>query len=53
MSLTSTLRGSSRVQHFILRVVFNFNGFIPWNYARFLNYATERMFLQRVGGRYR
>ncbi|MCY7272686.1 MAG: hypothetical protein LH702_02795 [Phormidesmis sp. CAN_BIN44] len=26
---------------------------IPWNYARFLNYATDRMFLQRVGGRYR
>jgi hypothetical protein len=26
---------------------------IPWNYARFLNYANERLFLQRVGGRYR
>ncbi|NES08375.1 MAG: hypothetical protein F6K22_39895 [Okeania sp. SIO2F4] len=25
----------------------------PWNYARFLNYATEKMLLQRVGGGYR
>jgi hypothetical protein len=23
------------------------------NYARFLDYCTERLFLQRVGGRYR
>ncbi|MEH2055123.1 MAG: hypothetical protein V7K97_02850 [Nostoc sp.] len=28
-------------------------GYIPWNYARFLNYCTDRLFLQRVGGRYR
>jgi hypothetical protein len=25
-------------------------GYIPWNYARFLDYATERIFLQKVGG---
>ncbi|MEH1811708.1 MAG: hypothetical protein V7K26_30785 [Nostoc sp.] len=25
----------------------------PWNYARFLDYCTERLFLQRVAGRYR
>jgi hypothetical protein len=25
---------------------------IPWNYARFLDYATERLFLQKVGGGY-
>jgi DNA polymerase III delta prime subunit len=48
-----TQAGTACIQHFILRVVLYFNGFIPWNYARFLNYATERMFLQRVGGRYR
>ncbi|MEG4272719.1 MULTISPECIES: hypothetical protein [unclassified Microcoleus] len=41
------------IQHFILRFLLWFNGHIPWNYARFLNYATERMLLQRVGGRYR
>ncbi|NJL48850.1 MAG: hypothetical protein HC929_16990 [Leptolyngbyaceae cyanobacterium SM2_5_2] len=29
------------------------NSSIPWNYARFLNHCTERLLLQRVGGRYR
>ena len=41
------------IQHFTLRLILWLNGYIPWNYARFLNYATERLFLQRVGGRYR
>jgi len=27
-------------------------GYIPWNYARFLDYATEHIFLQKVGGGY-
>jgi len=25
----------------------------PWRYVRFLNYATNQLLLQRVGGRYR
>jgi hypothetical protein len=41
------------IQHFVLRLILYFNGYIPWNYARFLNYCTDRLFLQRVGGRYR
>ncbi|HEY9853433.1 MAG TPA: hypothetical protein V6D28_28440 [Leptolyngbyaceae cyanobacterium] len=41
------------IQHFVLRFILWSNGHTPWNYARFLNYATERMILQRVGGRYR
>ncbi|MBW4455306.1 MAG: NACHT domain-containing protein [Nostoc indistinguendum CM1-VF10] len=41
------------LEHFSLRLVLYFNGYIPWNYARFLDYCTERLFLQRVGGRYR
>jgi len=45
--------GLSCIQHFSLRLVLFFSSAIPWNYARFLNYATERMFLQRIGGRYR
>ncbi|KAM3115973.1 NACHT domain-containing protein [Phormidesmis sp. 146-33] len=45
--------GKACVQHFSLRLVLFLNRAIPWNYARFLNYATERMFLQRIGGRYR
>jgi hypothetical protein len=28
------------------------NGYIPWNYASFLNYATNCILLQKVGGGY-
>ncbi|MBW4421343.1 MAG: NACHT domain-containing protein [Myxacorys californica WJT36-NPBG1] len=45
--------GQACAQHLSLRLVLFLNRAIPWNYARFLNYATERMFLQRIGGRYR
>jgi len=45
--------GGACIQHFILRLILYRNGYIPWNYARFLDYCTERLFLQRVGGRYR
>ena len=41
------------IKHFTLRAVLCWCGLIPWNYARFLNYATEKKLLQRVGGRYR
>ncbi len=41
------------IKHLALRLVLWYNQFSPWDYARFLNYATERLFLQRVGGRYR
>ncbi|HBB32217.1 MAG TPA: hypothetical protein DDZ80_27575 [Cyanobacteria bacterium UBA8803] len=40
------------LQHFIMRIILWWNGYIPWNYARFLNYATKRIFLQKVGGGY-
>ena len=43
----------SGIKHLILRIILWWGGESPWNYARFLNYATERMLLQRVGGRYR
>ena len=45
--------GDACIQHFTLRLCLSSAGSIPWNYARFLNYATERLLLQRVGGRYR
>lgn len=48
-----TLGSFACIQHFTLRLILYFNGYIPWNYARFLDYCTERLFLQRVGGRYR
>ena len=53
MVLYATFMIPSTQQHFTLRIILCWNGYIPWNYARFLNYATERMFLQRIGGRYR
>jgi hypothetical protein len=45
--------GAACIQHFALRFVLWCYGLAPWRYARFLNDATERMFLQRIGGRYR
>ncbi|NEO47902.1 MAG: NACHT domain-containing protein [Moorea sp. SIO4A3] len=45
--------GKPAIQHFSLRLILYCNGYIPWNYAHFLNYATNRLFLQRVGGSYR
>jgi GTPase SAR1 family protein len=45
--------GKPVIQHSILRIILYFNGYIPWNYAHFLNNATKRLFLQRVGGGYR
>lgn len=41
------------ILHFALRLILYTSGHIPWNYARFLNYSTDRLLLQRVGGRYR
>jgi GTPase SAR1 family protein len=45
--------GIPAIKHFILRVILWSSGSIPWNYAKFLNYCTDRLFLQRVGGSYR
>ena len=44
--------GRPVIQHLSLRIILWINGFIPWNYARFLDYATERILLQKVGGGY-
>ncbi|MDJ0514783.1 MAG: AAA-like domain-containing protein [Trichodesmium sp. MO_231.B1] len=44
--------GEACVKHFILRVILYFNSYIPWNYTRFLDYATHLIFLQKVGGGY-
>jgi hypothetical protein len=45
--------GRASIQHLLLRLLLYRNNCIPWNYSRFLDYATERFFLQRVGGGYR
>lgn len=45
--------GRACIKHFALRLVLYYHDIIPWNYARFLDYATERQLIQRTGGRYR
>jgi len=44
--------GSACIRHFALRLILHCNGYSPWNYARFLGYATDCLFLQKVGGGY-
>ncbi|MCG5061385.1 MAG: NACHT domain-containing protein [Limnoraphis sp. WC205] len=44
--------GYAVIQHLTLRSMLYIKGFAPWNYARFLDYATELIFLQKVGGGY-
>ena len=44
--------GIACLQHLTLRLVLYFSGYIPWNYARFLDYTTQLIFLQKVGGGY-
>jgi hypothetical protein len=39
-------------QHFILRLILGARKQIPWNYARFLDQAAERILLRKVGGGY-
>ena len=45
--------GSACLQHGALRLVLWCWGLAPWRYVRFLNHATERQLLERIGGRYR
>jgi eukaryotic-like serine/threonine-protein kinase len=45
--------GIDVVQHYILRLLLVIQGHTPGNYARFLDYAVDRIFLQKVGGGYR
>ncbi|MBC6475157.1 MAG: NACHT domain-containing protein [Hormoscilla sp. GM102CHS1] len=44
--------GLACIQHLMLRLLLYRSGAIPWNYGRFLNYATSRLLLQRWGGSY-
>jgi transcriptional regulator with XRE-family HTH domain/GTPase SAR1 family protein len=44
--------GAAYVQHFVLRFLLWGAGYIPFNYAPFLDYATERILLRKVGGGY-
>ena len=44
--------GLDVIQHYTLRLILWYRGHIPLNYIGFLNYAAERVFLQKVGGGY-
>ena len=44
--------GSACLRHVSLRFMLYRMGVAPWNCARFLDYAAERLFLQKVGGGY-
>ena len=41
------------IENFTLRIILWWHGYTPWNYIRFLNYASERLLLQKNGTRYR
>jgi DNA polymerase III delta prime subunit len=45
--------GKAFIQHLALRIVLKQHHLIPRRYDLVLDYATERRFLQRFGGRYR
>jgi hypothetical protein len=44
--------GITVIQHYSLRFLLWIQGLIPMNLVRLLDYASERIFLQRVGGGY-
>ncbi len=44
--------GIACIEHYMLRWRLWRIGSLPWHYARFLDYATERILLRKVGGGY-
>lgn len=44
--------GPTSVQHAVLRSILQRSGHIPSDYVEFLDYAAERIFLEKVGGGY-
>ena len=52
-SLIGALMSSiALMQHFALRTIISLSNFMPWNFKRFLNYASELAILKKVGGGY-
>lgn len=49
---TLAVGGSALLRYLNLRLTLCHQGYTPWNYTRFLNYATDRILLQRLGGGY-
>ena len=44
--------GQAFLRHYILRLLLQQQGAIPWHYRRFLDETVERILLRRVGGGY-
>jgi hypothetical protein len=44
--------GFTVMQHAVLRLILFHGACVPLNYVRFLDYASERIFLRKVGGGY-
>jgi hypothetical protein len=44
--------GRASLQHLVLRLLLVRNKAAPWKYIRFLDEATDRLFLRKVGGGY-
>lgn len=44
--------GSTIIKHFILRQILFYKNSIPWNYARFLDHASELLLMKKIGGGY-
>jgi hypothetical protein len=44
--------GAAWTQHLVLRQMLYRKGRMPWNYAKFLNFASERLLMKKVGGGY-
>ncbi|NEO93117.1 MAG: hypothetical protein F6K56_23990, partial [Moorea sp. SIO3G5] len=53
MLIGFSFAGRPVIQHVVLRLILWRSGSIPWDYAHFLSYATERRLIKQVGGRYR
>ncbi|MDX1523091.1 MAG: hypothetical protein R3264_15805, partial [Anaerolineae bacterium] len=44
--------GLNVAKHFLVRLMLWYCGHLPWNYARFLDHAAERVLLRKIGGGY-
>ncbi|MGB8700377.1 MAG: hypothetical protein WCD18_13260, partial [Thermosynechococcaceae cyanobacterium] len=45
--------GLALLQHIVLSIVLAWNGYAPYRYDKLLDYCTEPLLLQHIGGRYR
>jgi hypothetical protein len=43
---------AARVQHFTLRQILHRKNRMPWNYAKFLDFAADRLLMKKIGGGY-